>query len=110
MELTPAELAHREAALKLQREQQQQEQAARLRDMAALVSLQAFQRHMLGQDGYLAALEKEALEVLADDKRTPLNNASIMAVHLSRWRDLRALRADLAAQKDAALGLPAAAV
>ena len=110
MELTPAEIAHREAALKLQREQQQQEQAARLRDMAALVSLPAFQRHMLGEDGYLAVAEAEALEVLADENRTPLNDPTILAVHLSRWRDLRALRADLAAQKDAARGLPGAGV
>ena len=92
-----AELAQRENALKLSRAQRAEENAALARDMADLVKQPAFERRMLAEGGYLAEAEKEALNVLADAVATPVTNHITLAVHLSRWRDLRAMRADLSA-------------
>lgn len=107
MMLSPAEQAQKEAALKLQQEQQARENAARVAELAQMCAQPSFQRVMLGKDGYVTGLINDAENVLLDERKTPVNDLVIMAVHLTRWRDARALHAAL---KAAGAAPPAASV
>lgn len=89
------ELTKREAALKLAQEQHNREVAARTAELASLCASPAFQRVMLGENGYLTGLIEDAEKVLFDDKLTPLNDPAKMAVHLARWRDAKSLHGEL---------------
>ena len=100
--------AEAEARLQQERAQAQVETEARVRDLAALIAQPAFQRQMLGAQGYLGAAEAEALELLADAAQTPLNDPVKMAVHLDRWRTLKTMRADLAALPEQVQSAPTA--
>lgn len=89
------EIAKKQEALKLAQEQHNREVAARIADLASLCASPAFQRVMLGENGYLTGLIEDAEKVLFDDKLTPLNDAAKMAVHLARWRDAKSLHGEL---------------
>lgn len=93
--LTPAETAAREAALKIQRESEAANTKARAAELAALCATPAFQRSMLGPEGYLSGLIADAEADLLSDTKTPVNDAVKMAVNLTRWRDARQMHADL---------------
>ncbi len=93
--LTQAETAAREAALKIQREREAAETKARAAALAALCATPAFQRSMLGPEGYLSGLIADAEAELLSDTKTPVNDAVKMAVNLTRWRDARQMHADL---------------
>lgn len=92
--LTQAEVTQREEALKLQQQQQNREAALRLAELAHLCASPAFQRVMLGKEGYLTGIISDAEKALLDEKTTPLNDPTKMAVHLARWRDARALHTE----------------
>ena len=89
------EIAKKQEALKLAQEQHNREVAARTADLASLCASPAFQRVMLGENGYLTGLIEDAEKVLFDDKLTPLNDAAKMSVHLARWRDAKSLHGEL---------------
>ena len=91
------EIAKKQEALKLLQEQHNREAAARRAELASLCASPAFQRVMLGPEGYLSGLIQDAENALFDDKLTPLNDLAKMAVHISRWRDAKSLHKDLTA-------------
>jgi hypothetical protein len=93
--LTQAETTAREAALKIQREREAAETKARAAELAALCATPAFQRSMLGPEGYLTGLIADAEEDLLSPVQTPVTDLVKMAVNLTRWRDARQMHADL---------------
>ncbi len=98
--MTPQEEAKKAQELKESRQRKAQEDLRRQLEMSTVLQRRDVTELLVGDEGYLGTLERDYLADLEDAEKTPVNNLVMMAVALTRWRDIKGLRKQLCEIRD----------